>query len=363
MDNKYQVLADELERCRQQVKNFLLQDKFRTLFFPQTLQDGVLSYLMRMGKAMRPALVMWAAGAVSDDERVQHALPAAAAIELFHTYSIVHDDIIDRDDIRRGGPTVHAQFTEYARTQMQLESEEAQHFGVSMGLLAGDAQLCWCFALLADYVSNSAVSRDTAAQILQALTNKLFIIIPSGEVLDISFALTDPAELTKEQVLDMYYRKTAVTFEVAARVGALIGLNRSDHPYITHISEFARLSGLAFQLYDDLLGIIGNPRDTKKPVGADLHEGKRTFTIMHALENANSQQRTLLSSILGNRHTTSEQITQAVNLLKDLGALEFTQLTAQQYLDAALQELANLPESRYRDWLSSWAGFIIERSG
>jgi len=365
MIDQYQGFLRELTQCRAQTLDFLRQDHYRALFTPPILAEGVYSYIERMGKAMRPALTLWSAGAVGGAERVAYALPAAAAFELFHTYSIVHDDIIDRDATRRGGPTVHRQFQQYALEQLALSAPEAAHFGISLGILAGDTQLCWCFAILTEYLLNQAIEPRVAAFIFKDFIHSLSLVMPVGELTDVLFAFTKPESLSAEQVLDMYYRKTGATFEVAARVGALIGANdlEEKREHVKNLAEFARRCGLAFQLYDDLLGIIGDSTLTKKPVGADIVEGKRTFPLLHAYQHADATQQRFLTHVLGNKETTPEQRAEVVDLMIRVGSVEFTRQTAQNQLEQAQQFLAQLPPSEYREWLSRWASYIVDRSG
>ena len=345
MIDKYESFLQELFLCRAQTLDFLSQDRYKAMFEPDILRDAVYSYVARMGKAMRPAAILWAAGAMSDGKRTELALAAAAAIEIFHTYSLVHDDIIDRDTVRRGGPSVHTEYSAYAKNTYQLSQGEAEHFGLSMGILAGDTQLCWCMAILAEYLTESEVNPNVATHIIYAFTNRLFPVLPSGELLDIEFSLLPPAQLTSERVLDMYYRKTGITFEIAAEVGGAIGLNATpaDDSRIRNLSEFARLSGLAFQLQDDLLGIVGDSASTKKPVGADIREGKRTFTILHAYEHADDATRTKLDQTLGNPETTEDEIASVVDLLDGLGSISATRDKAKSILDQANSELNYLP--------------------
>ncbi len=363
MTDKYASFLQELAQCRAQILDFLTQDHYKALFEPDLLRDAVYSYISRMGKAMRPAVSLWAAAAMSDGKRADLALAAAAAIEVFHTYTIVHDDIIDRDDVRRGGPSVHAEYSVYAKDTYQLSQNEADHFGLSMGLLAGDTQLCWCMAILTEYLTQTEVKPKVATHIIHAFTNRLFPVLPSGELLDIQFSLMKPSQLTSDRILDMYYRKTGITFEIAAEVGGAIGLNAApaDDPRIRNLSEFARLSGLAFQLQDDLLGIIGDSASTKKPVGADIREGKRTFTILHAYEHSNDTTRTKLDQALGKPDATEDEIASVMDILDEFGSIRATRDKAQSILDQANMELDHLPDSKYKTLLSQWTTYVVER--
>lgn len=364
-DNQFTDFIEQLTVCRQQVADFLDQPRYQSMFQPQMLRAAVYSYVNRIGKAMRPAVVMWSAGATGGDERASVALAAGAAVEVFHTYTLVHDDIIDRDDIRRGGPSVHAEYTRFAEDNFSLAGDEAQHYGLGIGLLAGDVQLCWSVSIITDYLQRADVAPAVAAFVIKQMTDTLFPVVPSGELLDINFALTDPTRLTADQVLDMYYRKTGVTFEVAARMGAVLGQNHvaDDDGHVHNLSEFARLSGLAFQLYDDILGIIGNSEDTKKPVGADIVEGKRTYTVISACEQSNAAGREQLLATLDNRAPSAAEVEAAVAILKDCGAIERTRDLARQYLDQADTRLDALPESAYKQLLRDWGAYVIRRLG
>jgi geranylgeranyl diphosphate synthase type I len=365
IQRKNGVFDEQLNLCRQQVLDYLIQPKFQEMFSPETLRAAVYSYIERMGKAMRPALVMWAAGATGGETRIPVALPAAAAIEVFHAYTLVHDDIIDRDVVRRGGPTVHTEYEQVAQNLFKLNQSEATHYGMSIGLLAGDTQLCWSVSILTDYLLRQDVTFEVMQSIIKQVTDKLFLIVPSGELLDINLSLTNIENLTAQQILDMYYRKTGVTFEIAARIGAVIGLNALENheKAIENLSEFARLSGLAFQLHDDILGLIGNPADTRKPVGADIREGKHTFTVIYTLEQVDQRTKETLIQILGNRNATDDEISQVISSLEDVGAISYTRQVASDYLDQALSRLSDLPESNYRDLLKSWATYTIARAG
>ena len=144
----------------------------------------------------------------------------------------------------------------------------------------------------------------------------------------------------------------------------MIGLETSnrDHELVRAISSFTGKCGTAFQLQDDILGIVGDERQLGKPVGSDIREGKKTMVVLYAFQAANPEQRAQLKSVLGHRGATDVQIEQTKTLLKELGGIERTRALAHQYVEEALRDLDEVPPSSYRDLLCKWAEFVIERT-
>jgi geranylgeranyl diphosphate synthase type I len=340
--------------------DYLLSWPGASAFRPAEIREALFSYAARRGKALRPLLVLLSCEAVGGDEAM--ALPAAAAVEIFHTWTLVHDDIIDRDRTRRGKPTVHAQYEDYAREALNLPSEAAAHYGLSVGILAGDLQQSWSYALMADLIE-----RGVGAQLVLELIKRMAIDLTprllEGEMLDVQFSLPGASLPTDEEVLDMLGKKTATLLEYAAWCGAKIGLadEADTHGYAETLGEFARLCGIAFQLHDDLLGLTADELVLGKPVGSDLREGKLTYIVCRALTRATSTQRALLTSILGNRTARQEQIAEAIDIVTATGALRDGELLANSYIDQALGHLGLLPPSASRDMLRAWALYVLAR--
>jgi len=295
-----------------------------------------------------------------DEDR---ALPAAAAVEIYHTWTLVHDDIIDRDRKRRGGLTVHTEFCEKAQAEMGYDLEEARHYGITIAILTGDAQIGWSFALLGELFDKCDVDPALVIYLLRELSLRVQTALIAGEALDVQFAKYPLEQLTQEMVLDMLWKKTGILYEFAGKAGALIGLGRyaPDHRNVKALSSFTGLCGLAFQLQDDILGVVGQEDVLGKPVGSDIREGKKTTIVLFALNRATPAQRQRLLQILGNRDAGQEDIEEARALLVDLGAIEFTKRLAQSYVQQALKHLNPLPPSRYKELLLTWANFMIER--
>lgn len=359
-----EAFFEALSGVRQQVLEKLLGSPYFARLAPDHLREGAASYVRRTGKAMRPAALMWSAGVTGGEDRVPAALPAAAAIEIFHTWSIVHDDIIDRDDTRRGGPSVHAQFREQGAAAFGMEPDEAAHYGVTVALLTGDAQMGWVVDLLAEYFNMDAVDPRVGEALIRLGIGQLQPTLIEGEMRDVQFSYRAPSEITVDEVLAMYHAKTGFTFEVAARMGAMIGANDPDleNPVARALGKYLRLAGLAFQIQDDVLGLIGDPEKLGKPVGADIREGKLTPAVSYALANADESRRAILESALGNANAPDDLIADALDAIDALGGINYARGLASDYVQRAIASIDTVPDSVYTRQLRAWGLFVIERA-
>lgn len=355
-------LLDALRVCESKVSDYFQQPRFREWFRPQDLQDAVFAYLERPGKRLRPAVLMWACGAVGGDENA--ALPAACAVELFHTWTLVHDDIIDNDQLRRGGPTVHIMGETFAKNKLGYCDEKAKEYGRDLAILTGDSQHGWNVSLLCEAARSGAVNPAVILDIIYYLESYVVNTLIEGETLDVQYARTPIEKLSKDDIVKMLWMKTGALYEFAARAGAMIGLNNSDpnHPYVAALSRFASSCGTAFQLQDDILGLMGKEEKLGKPVGSDVREGKKTTNVYFALRSASKSERDFLLSALGRDSATPDDVQKATQLIVDLGAVQATADLALEHINKALPELEALPDSDYKELLASWAHFMINRS-
>lgn len=354
------TFADALAQRRQLVYDYLDNWPGAEKFQPRDIHDALFSYVRHRGKALRPSLLMLACGAAGGDE-IQ-ALPAAGAVEIFQIWTLVHDDIIDRDETRRGGPTVHARYTAHAREEHGLVGAEAAHYGTAVAILAGDLQQSWSYALLSDLLTRG-VSPTVVLSLVRKMAESLTPSLLEGEMLDVQFAVSPPETLTDEDVLNMMSKKTSALFEYSAWAGATIG--QGDRPdtddMAGRLGRFASLCGIAFQLHDDLLGLTADEKVLGKPVGSDLREGKRTLLVCRALANLDEESRSDLLRTLGNAGASHDQIKNALSLIDRSGAHEEIRLLANSYLSQALGILESLPHSPYVSLLESWATFTLAR--
>lgn len=359
-EQEWSAFGEALLSRRSLVYDYLDNWPGAVQFRPRDIHDALFSYIKQRGKALRPLLVLLSCGAVGGDEA--QALPAAAAVEVFHTWTLVHDDIIDRDDTRRGSPTVHARFAAHARDGHGVGPDEAAHYGTALAILAGDLQQSWCYALLGDLVTHGVAERLTL-ELIRRMATSLTPQLMEGELLDVQFSLMPPDALDEERVLDMVGKKTGALLEYAAWCGATIGLAGRPDPdgLATRLGRFAYLCGTAFQLHDDLLGLTADEALLGKPVGSDIREGKRTLVVYKALSAADERQRRLLLRTLGNPHASSADISEVLSIFEATGILEQVNTLANSLINQAIELLAPLADSDYKRLLTSWATFMLAR--
>ncbi|MFQ3534440.1 MAG: polyprenyl synthetase family protein [Aggregatilineales bacterium] len=360
---RYAQLFQALAERRRRVYDYLLNHSYGQRLRPAHIQEAAFHYLRLSGKSLRPAVLMLCCAAVGGDEA--HAVPAAAGVELYHTWTLVHDDIIDRDETRRGAPTVHMAFAERGATEFGFSSEEAAHYGRVIGILAGDVQQSWSYMLFHDMYTRYGIDPALVLSLVAELATEVQLTLVEGETLDVQFAARrDTIHLSEDDVLEMLRKKTGVLYAYAGKAGARIGLGDvvGDHPLVAKIEQFCSQCGTAFQLQDDVLGVVGDAAKTGKPVGADLREGKKTLIVFHALRHANEAQRSVLMQVIGNPNATSEQIEQATKILDALGSIAYTQRLAESIVRSALDALMEVPPSPYRALLQQWAEYLIDRS-
>lgn len=360
--SRFDSLLNELSIRKQKVYDYLFASEYARGFAPQHLHDAAFSYLKMGGKSLRPAVLMLSCAAVGGDENI--AIPAAAGVEVYHTWTLVHDDIIDRDERRRGAPTVHIEFAERGLKEFGLEQSEAAHYGHVIGILAGDVQQSWSYMLFNELHSKHGIDAALVLHLVSQLATDVQLQLVEGEILDVQYAKRTVQDLSEDLVVEMLRKKTGILYEFAGRAGATIGLNdpTGKHPYIAQIAEFASRVGTAFQLQDDILGVVGSAEQTGKPVGADIREGKKTLIVYRALQNATDAQKRSLFGVIGNQSATAEQISGATDLLRELDGIDYTQRLATRMVDEALGLIADVPPSPYKDLLIEWAEYLINRS-
>jgi geranylgeranyl diphosphate synthase type I len=349
----------ELKQREPLIREVLNRERYQNSFRPAALRQAVYSYLNRPAKRLRPGILLFCCGAVGGRE--ERALLAATAVEVYHTWTLVHDDIIDNDSKRRGLPTVHEEFRQEALSWGYPEIEAAQ-IGRDIAILTGDLQHAWSVRLLLDSCELGAPLRvvfDLIRRLEDELTNGLV----AGEALDVLFANKKISELSEREVLEMLELKTGILYEFSAVAGASIGLGQTaaENPLIVRLGKFTRQCGTAFQLQDDILGIVGNERLLGKTVGSDIREGKRTTIVLHAYQNAGAAERDFLEQTLGKTAASEQEVERVRRILIDNDGIDYTYRLAETIVNKAIQELGPIPDSKYKELLLTWAKYVIKR--
>lgn len=291
------------------------------------------------GKRIRGALLYWAYFGVGGKEK-KKILKAAVAIELIHLFLLVHDDIIDRGDLRHGKETLHKMLEKKYRKNISVE--EAQHFGQSIAIILGDM----LYAIANKIILEAGFPQPEAVRALVQL-QKIVATTIIGQSQDITIEYNkNPSQ---EEVLAMYENKTArYTFEGPLHVGAMLaGCN--DKKTFALLSSYALPLGIAFQIKDDILGVFGSEQKIGKSVASDIEEGKQSLLVVKARQLATIAQKKQLNAILGKRNLTSKEIKIFQDILKSTGALAYAQDLATQYLNKGKKEIEKviiLPEAK-----------------
>ena len=293
-------------------------------------------YTANAGKRHRPLICMLACEAVGGDPEM--ARPAAAAIEHFHTAALIHDDIEDASDTRRGEPCLHIKE------------------GVGLAINAGDLALSLVTGTVVDDPGlGDAVKLRVLHELVEMTTRTI-----EGQALDIGWARDDRFDLTVDDYLVMANHKTAFySGAVPLAIGSIIG--DGTEMQITTLRRFGMASGLAFQIQDDVLNLVGTREATKKDFRSDITEGKRTLVAVHAL--GHSAQRERLLAILSAHETDPAVLAEAVDIMRAAGSIDYANGHAERLvLDAKSALEAELPKSKARAMLASMADFFIKRN-
>ena len=311
---------------------------------PRELYGAARHYPLAGGKRVRPFVVLRAAEAVGGEP--ENALYPAAAVELIHNYSLVHDDIMDMDELRRGKPTVH------------------KLWGINMAILAGDLLFSKAF----EAVARAEVPPEKKARILDVLVRTSNLLC-EGQALDIEFETHK--EVTVDEYLRMISGKTGALFQGSAEIGAIIGTE--DEEYIQALSKWGMNVGIAFQIWDDVLDLIADEGKLGKPVGSDVRKGKKTLIVSHFFQNASDEDKAEFLRVFGkyagdakgdaliHDEEVKEEVEKAIELLKKYSSIDYAAQYAKELIREANEALKVLPESEARKDLELLAEFLVER--
>lgn len=307
-------------------------ERFSTNHFPKeplSLYEPNRYFLKLGGKRVRP--VMCLMGNELFDELNNNAWHVATAVELFHNFTLIHDDIMDKAPLRRGMETVH------------------EKFGASTALLSGDVML------VAAYEYLSKISGKYLYSILH-LFNKTAREVCEGQQLDMDFEKNE--QVTFDEYLHMISLKTSVLLAASLKMGAILGgaLDRNQNL----LYEFGRKLGLAFQLQDDYLDAFGDPEKFGKQVGGDIKSNKKTFLLIHALETVSSECKAQLQQLL--RTDDENKVQEVLSIFKECKVDQWANELKEKFLNEALEHLEDVAVlSKRKEPLKQLALYLIQR--
>ncbi len=300
---------------------------------PENLYDASKHLIKAGGKKIRPALVLLTTEAVGGN--IEGAYKTAAAVELIHTFSLIHDDIMDEDEMRRGKPSVHTLW------------------GEPMAILAGDV----LFSLAFELVAQTQVDDVPANRVIKALNTVVdaCIKICEGQACDMSFE--EKFDVGESEYLNMIYKKTAALIAAATKSGAILGGGTAEQ--VEALSQYGELIGMAFQIQDDYLDVVSDEEELGKPVGSDVVEGKMTLMVVHTLSAASPEDKEELISILKSGNESNTQ--RAIDIFNKYGSIDYTRDIALDNVNRAKDLLDVLDDSPAKEALYDLADFMLQR--
>ncbi|GCC11449.1 (2E,6E)-farnesyl diphosphate synthase [archaeon] len=340
--NAESILEEHIDIIDREIKKV-----FESRDFPRELYDMMKYHLgwvdenlepveRYKGKRFRPTMCLLAYHSLAGV--YNKALPAAASIELIHNFSLIHDDIEDRDETRRGKPTVW------------------KHFGVEHAINAGDGM-----HVLANLAALRLQEVDVAdakiIDVLKILSNTVMKLC-EGQYLDMGFE--NKMDVDIDLYLNMVYRKTAALIEASFWIGAMLATDNKVK--IRHFRSFGRNIGIAFQIVDDIIGIWSSK--TGKPRASDIRNKKKTLPVIYAISKASREDRAFIQKIYSKKELLSDkEVEKVLALLEKVKAREFSIETARKYEISALQEFDSLGiKNPSLEKIISLSKFLITRS-
>ncbi|RPH98749.1 MAG: polyprenyl synthetase family protein, partial [Calditrichaeota bacterium] len=318
-----------LQDYSQLYKNRVIDDMLEIMSSPspQILYEAMRYSAQAGGKLLRPLLTLISSEAVGGS--VMQAMPAAVAIELVHDFSLVHDDIMDNDDLRRGRPTVH------------------KKWNVNVAILAGDA------VLVKAYQALSQVEDRHLMQVLKEF-NEGILRVCEGQMMDMDFESRNDVSL--DEYFAMIERKTGKLFSLACELGAILG--GGGETEIQALKKFGAKIGRAFQIQDDLLDLSADEAVLGKDVGSDLYQDKKTFLMLYSREHADEEQKKRLLKLLGNPGAGVKAV---LALFEEIGVVQAAQLEIHHALDDARSAVDIVQHNNAKSALVELIDFVDQR--
>ena len=322
-------LKDKLAIKAKPVNKIL--EKYLEIREPKKLYEASAHIPLAGGKRLRPVMALITCEMVGGNS--EKALPFAAALETIHNFTLVHDDVMDDDDLRHGVDACHT------------------IYGLSTAILAGDTLFAYAFEMITDCDIDNHVKADLVKNVAYVVRK-----IAEGQQMDINFEEEETVDAN--EYLEMIRLKTSILFGAAAYGGAKIGGTNEEEA--RKLEEMATNVGLGFQIWDDYLDATASEDVLGKPSGSDIRQGKRTLLVIEALNRTNEGDRKRLIEILDSENNNDE-VKEAVEIMEKCGALEECHKQANGYLDGARKILSNYPKSEARELFEELLEYMVTR--
>ena len=299
---------------------------------PKKLYEAMAHIPLAGGKRLRPVMAQLTCEMVGGNGKL--SIPFAASLEIIHNFTLVHDDVMDDDDLRHGVAACHTVF------------------GLPTAILAGDSLFAYAFEMIAESNVNDEIKSELVRHTAYTVRR-----IAEGQQMDINFEEEETVD--PELYLEMIRLKTSILFGSAAYGGALIGGKEVEEA--NELRQMAIWVGLGFQIWDDYLDATASAEVLGKPSGSDIRQGKRTLLVIEALNRTNNKDRKELIKILDDSNNTDNDVKRAVEIMSNCEALENCREQALGYLNGAKKTIAKYPESSARTMLEELLEYMVTR--
>jgi len=324
---------------QQQQLSELIEQKLSELYLPDKpalLYDPVRYTLSLSGKRVRPYLTLMGCGLCGGV--IEEALPAAISIELLHNFTLLHDDIMDQADTRRGEPSVY------------------KKWNANAAILSGDAMYAKAFKQLQYYGRNNRYSKEQYRTILDIFLDSAETVC-EGQAYDLTFE--EQENVTLDEYLHMIEGKTAALINGALALGgAVAGV---DEDKLSELRYVGKKAGIAFQIQDDLLDAIADPDKFGKRKGGDIIEGKKTYLILLTLQRCDQRQKELMVNVLKSADNTEKDIANVIELYKSLNVIRDSKKAIEYHYQAAMDHLEAFESSDFKTELIEFLNRLIQR--
>jgi geranylgeranyl diphosphate synthase type I len=303
---------------------------------PEVIYQASSHLLRGGGKRLRPLILLAFSSLLGGN--IEWSLPLAAGIELFHNFTLIHDDIMDEDEYRRGLKTVHV------------------IWGIPLAILAGDLLFSKAF----EKFSKANIDSGLLVKALKVFVDAS-IMVSEGQALDIIYSSKPLGELREKDYLNVIIKKTAYLFSASSKIGAIIATGNEEE--ISRAELYGLNLGIAFQIRDDIIGLTESSEITGKPQYSDLREGKRTILIIKAMEFGNEEERKEIERVLGNKLCSISDFERVVKIIERTGSLDYAINMSKRYANTALDHLEGITpkDEEAMQYLKKLVKSVVER--
>lgn len=320
--------------------------------YAKEMMDHIYDLTLRGGKRIRAALLFYSYIAHGGKNK-KEALLAAMSMEMAETYLLIHDDIMDDDNLRRGGITIHESYKMIADDKYHGKINP-RHLGLCAGILCGNI----ASALSNEIICNLKINTGAKNASLLEL-NQIYATENIGQMLDIFSEIRD--DIKKEDVIKVHEMKTVpYTFDGPIKIGAILA--GADDKQVKALEKYSYPLGTAFQIQDDILGMFGSEEKLGKPVTSDLKEGKKTLLILDALENCTEKQKEIILLYLGNKRVSLRGLEIVRKIIVQTGSLDKSKNLADKLVKKAINSIQNMELNKEgKEFLLKIADYMVKR--